>query len=104
MLRYFLSNYVKYVIPGQSGYRVSIAPNPDNDFSFTVDDTPTDWRELGDVTYGFVIERAVLPTPIGRSAIIKIIAVMKSKDIRYFKLCNAITVLSPLLIGESSAT
>ncbi len=48
---------VKYVIPGQSGYRVSIAPNPDNDFSFTVDDTPTDWRELGDVTYGFVIEK-----------------------------------------------
>lgn len=48
---------IKYIIPGQNGYRISILPNLDNDFSFSVDGTPKDWRELGDVTYGFAIEK-----------------------------------------------
>ncbi len=48
---------IKYIIPRQSGYRVSIAPNTENDFSFSVDGTPKDWRELGNITHAFSIEK-----------------------------------------------
>lgn len=59
---YLLSNSsaefnVKYIIPGQSGYRINIAPNPDNNFTFTVDDNPKDWRNIGDITHAFTIEK-----------------------------------------------
>ncbi len=48
---------VKYVIPGQSGYRVSVVPNADNDFTFTVGGIYKDWREIGDITYNFSIDK-----------------------------------------------